>query len=76
MLTKAALRRLVPPPDVAVGTLQGRRPSWLRCEGARAGRQNRLNVVGGTQESNGVAGKVLVHRVKSKVDKLHFDLVR
>ena len=37
---------------------------------------NRLNVVGGTQQFNGVAGKVLVHRVNSRVNKLHFDLVR
>jgi hypothetical protein len=37
---------------------------------------NRLNVFGGTKQFNGVAGKVLVQRVNSKVNKLHFHLVR
>jgi hypothetical protein len=37
---------------------------------------NRLNVVGGTQQFNGVAGKVLAHNVSRKLTKLHFHLVR
>jgi len=37
---------------------------------------NRLNVVGGTQQFNGVAGKVIVRKQNSKVNKLHFHLVR
>jgi hypothetical protein len=37
---------------------------------------NRLNVVGGTRDFNGVAGKMLLHTVNSRVDRLHFDLVR
>jgi hypothetical protein len=37
---------------------------------------NRLNVVGGTHDFNGVAGKMLIHTVNRRVDRLHFDLVR
>jgi hypothetical protein len=35
----------------------------------------RLNVVGGTGDFNGVAGKLLLHTL-SRIDRLHFDLVR
>ena len=37
---------------------------------------NRLNVVGGTDDFNGVAGKVLLHTLSRNTDQLHFDLVR
>ena len=37
---------------------------------------NRVNVVGGTQQFNGVAGKVIVHNKSKSVSKLHFHLVR
>ena len=44
---------------------------------AVAGRgDNRLNVVGGTGDFNGVAGKLLLHNLGRRADKLHFDLVR
>jgi hypothetical protein len=36
---------------------------------------NRLNVVGGTDDFDGVAGKMLLHSVSRRTDKLHFDLV-
>jgi hypothetical protein len=36
----------------------------------------RLNVIGGSGDFNGVAGKVLVHGLSPRADKLHFDLVR
>jgi len=35
----------------------------------------RLNVVGGTGDFNGVAGKLQLHTL-SRIDRLHFDLVR
>jgi hypothetical protein len=37
---------------------------------------NRVNVVGGTDDFNGVAGKMLIDNLSRDVDKLHFDLVR
>ena len=37
---------------------------------------NRLNVTGGTQHFNGVAGKVIVHNKNKGGSKLHFHLVR
>jgi hypothetical protein len=37
----------------------------------------RVNVVGGSGEFNGVAGKMTIHSTKyRRTDKLHFDLVR
>jgi hypothetical protein len=36
---------------------------------------NRLNVVGGTDDFNGVAGKMVIHSLGGP-DRLHFDLVR
>jgi hypothetical protein len=36
----------------------------------------RLNVVGGTHDFNGVAGKMLLYPVNRRIDRLHFDLVR
>jgi hypothetical protein len=35
----------------------------------------RMNVVGGTGDFNGVAGKLQLHTL-SRIDRLHFDLVR
>jgi hypothetical protein len=37
---------------------------------------NRLNVVGGSGDFNGVAGKVLIHNLNRRTTRLHFDLVR
>ena len=37
---------------------------------------NRLNVVGGTHDFNGVAGKVLFHDLNRNTQRLHFDLTR
>jgi hypothetical protein len=37
---------------------------------------NRVNVVGGTHDFNGVAGKMLLHHLHGNTDRLHFDLVR
>ena len=48
----------------------------LRVRGNIGRRDNRLNVVGGTGDFNGVGGKVLLHNVSRRADKLHFDLVR
>lgn len=36
----------------------------------------RLNVVGGSHNFNGVAGKVLIHTVSRNITRLRFDLVR
>jgi hypothetical protein len=48
----------------------------IRVRGDFGRGDNRLNVVGGTGDFNGVAGKVLVHGLSPRADKLHFDLVR
>ena len=48
----------------------------IRVRGNIGRGDNRLNVVGGTGDFNGVAGKVLLHNVSRRADKLHFDLVR
>jgi hypothetical protein len=48
----------------------------IRVRGNIARGDNRLNVVGGTGDFNGVAGKVLVHGLSPRADKFHFDLVR
>jgi hypothetical protein len=37
---------------------------------------NRVNVVGGTDDFDGVAGKMLIRTLTPNKDKLHFDLVR
>ena len=48
----------------------------IRVRGDIGQGDNRLNVVGGTGDFNGVAGKVLLHNRGRRADKLHFDLVR
>ncbi len=48
----------------------------LRVRGNLGRGDNRLNVVGGSGDFNGVGGKVLLHNVSRRADKLHFDLVR
>ena len=48
----------------------------IRVVGDVGSGDNRLNVVGGTQQFNGVAGKLLVQGVNSTNNKLHFHLVR
>ncbi len=48
----------------------------IRVRGNIGRGDNRLNVVGGTGDFNGVAGKLLLHNVSRRADKLHFDLVR
>jgi ketosteroid isomerase-like protein len=37
---------------------------------------HRLNVTGGTGDFDGVAGKLLIHSVNRRTDRLHFDLTR
>jgi hypothetical protein len=37
---------------------------------------NRLNVIGGSREFNGVAGKILLRNMNRRTTVLHFDLVR
>jgi hypothetical protein len=37
---------------------------------------SRVNVVGGSHDFNGVAGKLLLHNVNRRTAALHFDLVR
>jgi hypothetical protein len=48
----------------------------IKVRGGFTRNDNRLEVVGGTDDFNGVAGKMLLHERGRKVDKLHFDLVR
>ena len=48
----------------------------IRVRGDIGRGDNRLNVVGGTGDFNGVAGKVLLHSLRGRANKLHFDLVR
>jgi len=48
----------------------------IRAVGDVGSGDNRLNVVGGTRQFNGVAGKVLVRAKHSNTNKLHFHLVR
>ena len=48
----------------------------IRVRGDFGRGDNRLNVVGGTGDFNGVAGKMLVHDLSRRASKLHFDLVR
>jgi hypothetical protein len=37
---------------------------------------NRLNVVGGTRNFDGVAGKLVLHSLSERTQRLHFDLIR
>jgi hypothetical protein len=48
----------------------------IKLSGDLGRHDNRVNVVGGTDDFNGVAGKMLLHGVNRRIDKLHFDLVR
>ena len=48
----------------------------IRVRGNIGRGDNRFNVVGGTGDFNGVAGKMLLHNVSRRADRLHFDLVR
>jgi hypothetical protein len=48
----------------------------IRVRGDIGRHDNRLNVVGGTDQFDGVAGKVKIHTVNPRTDKLHFDLTR
>jgi hypothetical protein len=48
----------------------------IRVRGDLGRGDNRLNVVGGTGDFDGVAGKILLHNLGRNTDKLHFDLVR
>jgi len=47
----------------------------LRVSGNIGRGDKRLNVVGGTGDFNGVAGKLQLHTLR-RIDRLHFDLVR
>jgi hypothetical protein len=48
----------------------------IRVVGDIGSGDKRLNVVGGTQQFDGVAGKVLVRAMHSNTNRLHFHLVR
>jgi len=48
----------------------------IRVRGNLRRHDDRLNVTGGTDDFNAVGGKVLVHTLNRRVDRLHFDLVR
>jgi hypothetical protein len=48
----------------------------LRLAGNFSRHRLRLNVVGGSDDFNGVAGKMVLHSINGATDKLHFDLVR
>ena len=48
----------------------------IRVRGNIGRGDNRFNVVGGTGDFNGVAGKLLLHNLSPRADRLHFDLVR
>ena len=48
----------------------------IRVRGTLGHHDNRLNVVGGTHDFRGVAGKVTVHTIHGNTDRLHFALVR
>jgi hypothetical protein len=47
----------------------------IRVAGNIGRGDNRVNVVGGTGDFNGVAGKMLIHSLHGDTDRLHFDLV-
>jgi hypothetical protein len=46
----------------------------IRIKGDFKRHDNRVNVVGGSRQFNGVAGKAKLHNRSRKIDKLHFDL--
>ena len=48
----------------------------IRVRGNIGRGDNRFNVVGGTGDFNGVAGKMLLGNLGPRADRLHFDLVR
>jgi hypothetical protein len=48
----------------------------IRVRGALRAHDDRVNVMGGTDDFNGVAGKMLLRSVSPKVDRLNFDLTR
>ena len=48
----------------------------IRLSGDLGPGDRRVNVVGGTADFNGVAGKMLIRSVGRTADRLHFDLVR
>jgi hypothetical protein len=48
----------------------------IRIRGDLTRNDHRLNVVGGDGDFNGIAGKVLLHSVNRRTDRLHFDLTR
>jgi hypothetical protein len=48
----------------------------IRVRGDLQRRDNRLNVVGGDGDFDGVAGKLLIHAVNRRTDRFHFDLTR
>ena len=48
----------------------------IRLSGDLGPGDRRVNVVGGTADFNGVAGKMLIRSLGRNTDKLHFDLVR
>lgn len=48
----------------------------IRVKGNVGRDDNRVNVVGGTGQFDGVAGKMLIHQTSGKAERLHFDLTR
>jgi hypothetical protein len=48
----------------------------IRVTGNLRPHDNRLNVVGGTHDFNGVAGKLLFSYIHQRPSRVHFDLVR
>jgi hypothetical protein len=48
----------------------------LSASGDLERHDNRLNIVVGDGDFNGVAGKMLIHTLNPRTERLHFDLVR
>jgi len=48
----------------------------IRVKGDLQRGDNHVVVLGGTRQFNGVAGKMTIHSVSRKIDRLHFDLIR
>jgi hypothetical protein len=48
----------------------------IRVRGHIGRHDDRVEVVAGNHDFNGVAGKMLLHELHGNTDKLHFDLVR
>jgi hypothetical protein len=48
----------------------------IKLAGDLGRRDNRVNVVGGTSDFDGVGGKMVLRNGPGRLDKLHFDLVR